>query len=236
PVVLLAAARCDPKASNRFVQDKENAMLPGKLLQAFEVAFGRWNHAHVRHYTFGDYSGDLPWVVLNGTLERGQVVPGDNNRVVEGVPIQAGTVCNLDGVAAQSNNSWRRWVRRHQDIVVPAVIVALELQYLRPAGVASRQADDCHHRLGSGVRKADDLGVGHDLPEQLGHFNFNFGGGGEMGARSRSLRDGLRHLRVRMSPGKRAESHHPVDIFVSVHVVQAGSMATLHEDRLFAIV
>jgi hypothetical protein len=41
--VLLAAPGGDAEASYGFVQDKENAVLPRKLLQAFEVAFGRAN-------------------------------------------------------------------------------------------------------------------------------------------------------------------------------------------------
>ena len=99
------------------------------------------------------------------------------------------------------------------------MIVPLELQDLRPSGASARQPHHRHHRFGSSIREADNFGIGHNLLQQLGDFNFNRGCGREMSAGGCAFSNRLRYLRVRMTQRKRAETHHPVDVFVSVHIV-----------------
>src|SRR5208282_6575151 len=58
----------------------------------------------------------------------------------------------------------------------------------------------------------------------------------EMSAAGSAFSDCASYLRVRMPQGQRAESHHPVDVFVSIHIVDTGPLPPLHEDRILTIV
>ena len=194
-------------------------MLAGQLLQALQVSLVRRNHAHIRHHAFGDHRRDLSGVVLDGTLQRNKIIPGNDDRVIQGVAVKARTVGNHDRIAAQPHR--RRWqrVRSYQNIVVPAVIVPLEFQDLRSSGAGACEPHYRHHRFRSRVRESDNLGIGHNLLQQFGDFKFNLGCGREMSAAGSAFSDRLSHLRIRMPQRQRAESHHPVDVFVSIHIV-----------------
>ena len=87
-------------------------MLAGQLLQALQITLVRRNHAHIRHHAFGDHGRDLSGMILNGTLERYKIVPGNDDRVIERVAIQARTIGNPDRIAAPPHRRGRQWVRR----------------------------------------------------------------------------------------------------------------------------
>ena len=78
---------------------------PREFLQALQISLRGRNHAHVGHDAFGDDRGDLAGMIFDGALQRRQIVPRHDDRVVERGAIQAGTVGNLDRVAAQSQSA-----------------------------------------------------------------------------------------------------------------------------------
>jgi hypothetical protein len=60
-----------------------------EVLQALQISGRRRNHAHVSHDALADDRRNLAGMIFNRALQRGQIVPRHNNRVVERGAIQA---------------------------------------------------------------------------------------------------------------------------------------------------
>ena len=130
----------------------------------------------------------------------------------------------------------RHRIRAHQHIVVPAVVVSFKLDDLRPASVATRQPQRRHHRFGAGVGETHAFGVWNQAAQQFSDFDFDFGSGGKMSSIGSRLGDCARDLRICVPQWQRSKTHHPVDVLVSIHVVEPRAVSPLHEQRVFAIV
>src|SRR5690348_11859667 len=129
--MFLTTAGRDAESRDRLVQNEDNSVGSRQFLQALQISLGWRDHAHVGHHAFGDDRRDLAWMISNSTLESGQIIPGNNDRVIKSGAIQAGTVRNLHGIAAESQSCRGQGVRTDQKVVMPAMIVALEFQNLR---------------------------------------------------------------------------------------------------------
>ena len=173
-------------------------------------------------------------MIFDRTLQRGQIIPRHDNRVVERSAIQAGTVGNLDGIGAQSECGGRQDVRTHEEVVVPTVVVSLEFQKLRPSGHAPRQTNSRHHGFGTGIRKTHALGVRNNTLQHLSHFQFNGRSCGKVRSAGSRFGDGFHDLRMRMAQRQRAEGHHPIDVLVAVNVVDTRAAAALHKNGILA--
>src|SRR5579871_1169465 len=98
--MFLASSGSDAKSGNGLVENEDDSVLPRKFLQALQVTVSGRNYAHVGHDSLGDDRRDLTGVILDGSLERRQIIPGHDNRVVERGSIQARAVGDLNGIAA----------------------------------------------------------------------------------------------------------------------------------------
>ncbi len=119
------------------------------------------------------------------------------------------------------------------DVVVPAVVVALELEDPLPARVAARQPDRVIRRLGPGAAEHDPLGR-RDHPDQpLGQLDLERVGGRE---RHAVLVHGAHHggvdARVVVPQQDRAERGVEVDELVAVDVPDARALGPGHEQRI----
>ena len=235
-VVLLAATGRDAEAGDRLVEDEEDAVHAGEFAQLLEVARFRRDHADVRHDPFGDDRRHLPAVRFDRALDGLQVVPRYDDRVVERVAVQPRAVRDADRIAAMTER--RDWLRVgvDEEVVVPPVVVALELDELRPAGVAARQAQRGHRRLGSGVREPHALGAPNHVLQQLRDLNLDLGGRGEQRPRGGGLGNRRHHFRMRMTERQRAVGNHPVDVLVAVGVPDPRAAGPLDEQRILAVV
>ena len=115
--------------------------------------------------------------------------------------------------------------------IVPAVIVAFELEELGASGVSAGKAKSEHGGFAAGVGEADGFGGRNHAAEALGGFGFRGCGGGEVRAFIHSARHGFDYLRVRVALDGCAERHHEVDIFVAIEIPDVGTAAFLEDYR-----
>ena len=119
----------------------------------------------------------------------------------------------------------------HQQTVAVAVIAALKLDDLVPAGGPPGQADGRHDGLGARVHHADHLDVGHQLHHELGHLHLPLGGSAE----AESVLDGPLHRlpddRVVVPQDHGTPGTDIVQIFVALHIVDVCAVRPLDEAR-----
>ncbi|MPM32914.1 hypothetical protein SDC9_79481 [bioreactor metagenome] len=98
-----------------------------------------------------------------------------------------------------------------------AVVAALELDHLVPAGGAAGQPQGGHRRLGAGVDQPDllDRGAGDDLGGQV---DLGAGRGAEGGAVRGRPGDRVEHLGMRVPQQHRPPGADQVDVLVAVDV------------------
>ena len=112
--------------------------------------------------------------------------------------------------------------------------MAFKLDDLAPPGVAARQAESGHGRLGSGVGEAHLVDMGQKGDQHFSHLHLNLQGGRKMGAARHFAGDGFHHFGVGMAQGQRAKGHHPVNVFAPVHIIKPRPCAMAHVTRCAA--
>ena len=94
-------------------------------------------------------------------LHRGEVVPGERERVLREVGGHAGRVGQAERLDARA--------RLHEQRVARAVVAAVELEDVVAAGEAAREPDRGGRRLGARRDEAHLLDPGHPLADELAH-------------------------------------------------------------------
>ena len=119
------------------------------------------------------------------------------------------------------------------DIVVPAVIVALELQDPLPTGEPPGEPDRVECRLGAGAAEDDSLG-GRDHPDEpLGQLHFERVGGREGDAVIVHRPDDRRpDAAVVVAEQDGTEGVVEVDVLVAVDVPDPRALGSLHVERI----
>ena len=112
--------------------------------------------------------------------------------------------------------------------------MTFELEKLGTPGDAAGETNGRHDSFGSSVGEAHALGVGNNFLQHLGDFQFDRRRGGEVGAGSGGFGDRFDDFGMRVAEWQRAESHHPVDVFVAVDIEDAGAASAVHEYGMFA--
>src|SRR4051812_39407950 len=102
--------------------------------------------------------------------------------------------------------------------IVPAVIVALELQELGSSGVGAGQTKGEHGGFAAGVGEADSFCRRNHAAETLGCVDLSGGGGGKMRAFGDCLRNSLDDSRMRVTLDECPKRHHEINVFVAIGV------------------
>ena len=118
-----------------------------------------------------------------------------------------------------------------QHVVVVAVVAALELDDLLAAGVAARDADGVHRRLGARVAEAHEIGA-EALLDLLGQRDAVLDRERVAGAVRDAVLERLGQDRVRVAGGEDAEGHVEVDVLVAVRIADARAARIGHEQRV----
>ena len=132
----LASARMEAKAGHRLVDDQERAVLVAQAPHLLEIARPRRDHAHVRHDRLCDDRRHPSAVAVEAVGQERGVVPRAQDRVGHGAVGQALRVEHARRVGGIAERGRVARVRAHEERVVPAVVVALELDDERTAGDA----------------------------------------------------------------------------------------------------
>ena len=201
-------------------------MAAGDLPDGFEVAGLGQADADVLHRRLDDEAGHL--TAAQGLLEGGRVVEGDDDRVLED---RLGDTCgsgNRGGPVGRAGGVEGR-LHRHHHLVVVAVVAALDLHDLVPAGHAAGDADGVHRRLGAGVGEAPHAQA-VALDELLGDVGVGLARGDEEGAGVELLLDGLAEDGVDVAGEEGAEAHVHVEVAVAVDVLEPRALGLRSHD------
>ena len=118
-----------------------------------------------------------------------------------------------------------------EHVVVVAVVAALELDDLLAAGVAARDADRVHRRLGARVAEAHEVGAEARL-DLLGQRDAVLDRERVAGPVRDAVLERLGQDRVRVPGGEHAEGHVEVDVLVAVRIGDAAAARIGHEQRV----
>src|SRR5699024_10614062 len=116
-----------------------------------------------------------------------------------------------------------------QHAVAVAVVAALKLDELVPAGGATGQTQGGHHRLGAGVHHAYQLQPGHHVHHQLGHFHLPGAGCAEAEAVCHRFLHRLTDDGVVVAQNHGAPGADVVNVAVALHIINAAALCPLDE-------
>ena len=136
-----------------------------QLAQPLEEARLRQDGADVVRDRLEDDRGDV--VVGERALDRVRVVERADDRRVQHLrqdPLRE-RVLAADALGGRDHV--------HRDRVVPAVVAALELEHVAPAGDRAREPERVEGRLAPGRRQQHLLERGHDVDEPLGELDLD---------------------------------------------------------------
>ncbi len=122
----------------------------------------------------------------------------------------------------------------HQQRIRMAVIAALELHDLLPAGEAARETDRAHRRLGARTAHAHELDRRHQLDDLAGDDRLDFGGCAERQAVDRRFLHGADHVRMRVTEDHRAPRADVVDELAAIGRPGPRALGAREEDGFAA--
>ena len=230
PEVLGGAAIGDHHPGLHLVEDEDCAVVGGQLAQPLQEAGLRWHHPDVELHRLDDDRGDLTAVAFQdgghqiGLVERRddrlrQAAgghPGGGGHAVGGVDRAHRLTVGLDA---------------DQQLVVVAVVAALELDDLGAPGEATRHPQGVHGGLGPGVAEAHGIDPEAAL-QLLRQGDSVLGREGEAGAIRHPALQGLGQDRMGVAGGKHPEGHVEVDVLVAIGIPDARAAAIGHEERI----
>ena len=197
--------------------------LPARdLAQRLEVARLRRDRAHVPAHGLDDDRGEVAPVRRDDPLDRRHVVVGHDERVSHRALGHARGAGDAEGRDAGPGGDQQR--------VGVAVVAAVELEDLAPAGEAARDAQRAHGGLGARRDEAHLLDRRHVAHDALGQLHLEGAGRAERGPASGRAADRLQHRGVRVSQDHRPPRADVVDERAAVLVPEPGPFRPGHEE------
>mmetsp|Transcript_9625 Transcript_9625/g.22391 ORF Transcript_9625/g.22391 Transcript_9625/m.22391 type:complete len:286 (+) Transcript_9625:1897-2754(+) len=216
-VMALGRGQADAEAGHHLVQHQQRAMLCAQPAQGRHEGHGGAHEVHVAGDGLDDDAGQLLAMLGESGLQLLDVVVFEDDRVGRRAGRDAGAGRVAEGGQARASF--------HEQRVGVAVVAALELDELGPAGGAAGQADGAHRRFGARADEAHLVDAGHQLQDLFGQLDLALGGRAEGEALGRSLLHGLPHRRVAVAEDHRAPGADVVDVALPFGVPDIGPLA-----------
>ncbi len=224
---LLRAAGREPEAGDHLVEDEHRAVPAARGARAFEIAGRGMDRAGIAHRRFHDHAGDVS--LGEAPLEPLEIVPAEHLDAVGRLRVLAGAAGDRDRAFLRPRRV-EAGRRRPQDVVEPAVVMALELQDDAPARRGAGEADRRLHHLGTRGAEADALGAGHDLADEPRRLRLDFALPGEENAPIDLPVDRGADRRRAVPEDHRAHAEVIVDQPVAVGVEEIGAFPALEDE------
>ena len=187
-----------------------------------EIARPRRDRAGVAHRGLHDHGRDV--AALEPRHQGLRVVPGHDFGVRPGQLVL--TPADRDPSRPIGRSALLGGRRETpQDVVHPAVVMALELDHDVPAGRRAGEPQRDLHDLRSGRAEAHPLGAGHEFAEQPGRLELDLCLAGEQDAVAQLALDRCDYRRRVVAQDDRAHGEVVVDQAVAVDVDQVGPFA-----------
>ena len=217
PKQFLRPSQGHPEAGDDLVEDEQHAMPGAEFPKALQISGVGKDATVVAHDGLGHHGGDFR-VPLQGLPDHLQIVPGEDDDLIQ----NRGRLSAREERGPVSGSvRFRHDVQ--EDVIKPAVVVALELEDFSPSGQGSSHAKDRVGRVGPAVGEPDQVGAGQDLRQQPGQLDLQLALGRVKLSLGLLEPDPLQHLRVGMSQQHGTLTQGEVQILVAVHVPDPGA-------------
>src|SRR5665647_3620562 len=165
-VMPLRSGEADTKAGDDFVEDEEATVAIAGISDSGKIACFRLDHCRVAHHRFHDYPSDFSGVISQERLQGGGVVPRKENDVLISTwhltsrlrPFRVLLWITATVVARVGADEYP---------VLPAMVVALELDDERAACCSSGQAKSEGNGFCAGHQEAHSFGTRDDVADQF---------------------------------------------------------------------
>ena len=199
-----AGRRAEP--GDHLVDDEQRVIAAGDLAEVPEELRLGGEHAHVSARRLDDGGCDIVVFGECALHESNVVVRDDGHRRAR---FAWDAPCSPSGA--------------HGGVIVPAVEVLLELEYLWPAGEGARQPHGHHGGLGAGAMEAHLLHGGHEALDPLGPTDLHLVGEAVVRALLHLFLHDPHDVRVGMAQEQGAMTGPIVDVLVAVDIPLAGA-------------
>ena len=192
-----------------------------QLAQRADELVAGSDEVHVADDRFEDDRRDVAALLGERRLEAGNVVVVEHERVLRGV--------RRDTCGTGLTERQRPRTGLHEQCIRVTVIAALELHDDVPAGVAARQTDRGHRRLGPGTHEPHHLDGRQQARQQFGHLEFALGRRAERKAVCGGFLDGPDDVRMRVPGDHRPPRSDVVDVRPAVGIPEPRTATALEE-------
>ena len=220
----LRSTECDPEARDHLVEHEQGTVVRRAPAQRLEEADVGRDEAHVRGDRFDQDRGGLRAVLVQGRVERVDVVV----RHDDGVRDRAGRDAGRTGEPERGQAA----ARLHQERVEVPVVAARELHDLGPTGCAAREAHGGHRGFGAGRHEPRLLDRRDPFADRFDQFDLAWGRCAVRRAVGRGALHRFDDFRVRVAEDRRAPRLHVVEVLAAVGVDDPAAVRTGHEERL----
>ena len=217
----MGAARSDAEAGDHLVEHQNGAVFRAGFAGGFQVEGGGEDRALVAHGGFHDDHGNV--ALRQAVLQGFRVVPGQHGDVGGGVGELAAAAGDRGGGAGRGRGG-------PEDVVEPAVVVALEFQHDAAICCGSGDPKSRLDGLGAGGAEAHPFGAGDHFADQAGGFGFEAGLAAVEDAAVELRADGGDHVGRGVAEDHRAHGEVIVDQAVAVGVGQDGAFAAFQDE------
>ena len=142
----------DDEATLHLIEREEHAMLLRQLAHALEIAGLRRDDARVHHHRFDDHPGDLATILVEHSLEGGEVVVRHDAQQI-GHFLHHARTGHAKRLVDRTQIGFRAEDRHHRRVVM-AVVRALDLHYQLATGDRAHQVERIHRRFRTRVTEA----------------------------------------------------------------------------------
>ena len=190
-------------------------MLAAQLAQRLQEFRPRRDQIHVAGNRFDDHRGNLRTVLGKRRREAGAVVVVENHGVLGDIRRHSRRTRIAEGQHPRAGLD--------QQAVRMAMIATLELNQQVAAGVAARQPNGAHRRLGPGTDQANHFQRRQQLAQQVRHVDLAFGRCAEGESLERRFLHRGDHLRVGVAENQRPPGTDIIDVALAVGVGDVGT-------------
>ena len=227
--LLLRSPRADSEALH-LVEDEQYVQLGRDAPDALQERDVGGQVSKAGDHRLHDDAGQVLLIVPDDPFARFEVVEGHDQYVLG----HAGRLARVFG-----NRRGSVWVElacggmyADGDVLVGAVVAALEFGYLVPARERPGGAYRHQRAFGPGVREPDGVHGRHPVAKDLGQAYLGLGGPAEGRALRRLLLKGLYDLGVSVAHHEARSVDHEVEVAVAVDVVDVAAFSVVRESRV----
>src|SRR5262245_51586878 len=215
-----------PKSCDHLVEDEDDPLAITQLPEPFEKCLARHDAPDVVRDRLQDDGGHVVRIGAHSPLDFFEIIEVTDKRAIDYF------IQHASGAGIALANPFRRAQNVPEQVVVPTVVAALELDHLAPTGRCTGEP----YRMERGLRPRtaeENLLHGRHVPDDLlGELNFHRRDADPVEiCLSNRADNALNYIRITVAQNKRPEGDVIVDISPAVHILDVGPLRSLYTNR-----